>query len=336
MFGAIAGCGNNKNINLAQPEAVPKKQPKFVAIASGGEIAHSEDGINWKVGASLSSKFRWTDITYGKGKFIAVTARDSAGEENYNLKSAYATSVDGIEWEITTLPDGTGWGRICYGNGKFVAIELWAGKAVSSTDGVNWKKAAISIPAGWLLSGYGNGKFMALSAPNLYVGVMPLYSTDGIEWKEGEMIPIQNWYSACSGKGKFIVVGCCGGDGGSGGEVAYSADGIKWYFTKMPSKELYDTSYGNGKFVAVANNSRNAAYSADGITWRATKMPVSANWTKICYGNGKFVAVVNGGFDEYSRMKGSDKAVYSTNGIKWNETTMPCKAGWKRVCYAGD
>ena len=34
-------------------------------------------------------------------------------------------------------------------------------------------------------------------------------------------------------------------------------------------------------------------YSADGITWTAATLPGSEGWQSVCYGNGKFVAVAD-------------------------------------------
>ena len=67
---------------------------------------------------------------------------------------------------------------------------------------------------------------------------------------------------------------------------------FEWETHEMPSTaNWYSVTYGNGKFVAVANNSNKTAYSTDGITWTAATLPSSANWGSVTYGNGKFVAV---------------------------------------------
>ena len=64
------------------------------------------------------------------------------------------------------------------------------------------------------------------------------------------------------------------------------------------SKSWKSVCYGNGKFVAVAQNSNYFAYSTDGITWtEGTISSTSRQWSSVCYGNGKFVTVER----EYSR-----------------------------------
>ena len=107
--------------------------------------------------------------------------------------------------------------------------------------------------------------------------------------------------------------------------AAYSTDGINWTAATLPSnKSWYSVCYGNGKFVAVSGGSSStAAYSTDGINWTAATLPSSANWYSVCYGNGKFVAVANS----------SNTAAYSTDGINWMETTLPNSVKWLSVCY---
>ena len=137
----------------------------------------------------------------------------------------------------------------------------------------------------------------------------------------------------------------------------------------MPSASRWRAiTYGNGKFVAIANDNNNsnvAAYSTDGITWTATTLPQSANWTSVTYGDGKFIAVSNGvGYSAYSidgitwiemympedctRFADIDygngkfvaidnttySAVYSTDGINWTKSTLPnLEAGYNKILY---
>ena len=86
--------------------------------------------------------------------------------------------------------------------------------------------------------------------------------------------------------------------------------------------------YGNGKFVAVANNSKVAAYSTDGVTWHeVTISSTVANWTSVCYGNNRFVAVANG----------SSLFAYSSDGINWTTATLSSTSrSWTSVCYGND
>lgn len=91
----------------------------------------------------------------------------------------------------------------------------------------------------------------------------------------------------------------------------------------MPYHSWSDVAYGNGKFVAVAENSSVSAYSTDGFTWTETNMPSEKQWKSVYYGGGKFVAIAFG----------ADVAAYSTDGVTWTETPMPSAEEWQSVIY---
>ena len=93
----------------------------------------------------------------------------------------------------------------------------------------------------------------------------------------------------------------------------------------MPSSEQWcSVTYGNGKFVAVANGSNGAAYSEDGITWTITSMTKYGIWKSVTYGNGKFVTL---------NWNNSHEAFYSEDGINWTAATLPSSAKWYSVTY---
>ena len=78
-------------------------------------------------------------------------------------------------------------------------------------------------------------------------------------------------------------------------------------FTFPVSLSWQSITYGNGKFIAIANEGKLFAYSTDGINWTKGTLPISASWQSIAYGNDKFVAVI------YN----SNIFAYSTDGINW-------------------
>lgn len=94
---------------------------------------------------------------------------------------------------------------------------------------------------------------------------------------------------------------------------------------KLPTSSRWlSICYGDGKFVAVGNNSK-AAYSTDGITWHDVSMPSYQKWMKVVYGEGKFVAL------------SFTKIAYSTDGITWSEVAAPSKTSgshsWSDLAY---
>lgn len=248
----------------------------------------------------------WQSVTYGNGKFVAVSENGSMA----------AYSEDGVTWTAITMPSNSQWASVTYGNGKFVTVASGSSsnRAAYSEDGITWTAATLPSSSQWQSVTYGNGKFVAVD----YSSTNAAYSEDGITWTAATMPSSEYWNYVTYGNGKFVAVAW------STTAAAYSADGITWTSSTMPSSEYWSSvTYGNGKFVAVAQGSTTAAYSADGITWTATTMPSSADWKSITYGNGKFVAVA------YN----SNKAAYSTDSITWTASTLPSSASWQSVTY---
>lgn len=102
-------------------------------------------------------------------------------------------------------------------------------------------------------------------------------------------------------------------------------NGISWQGTTLPSAPngyVALTTDGNGKFVAIANNSNTAAYSMNGENWQASTLPISDSWSSVAYGNGTFVAVAYDG-----------KAIYSTDGINWQTSTLPTIGNMSNVVF---
>lgn len=256
----------------------------------------------WK-GNTLPASEDWRRVTYGNGKFVAVT--DGTG------RCAYST--DGISWNETSLPTSRRWFGVTYGDGKFVAVALSTDKGAYSTDGIIWNEFTLPASQGWHSVTYGNGKFVAVAGESS----TGAYSTDGITWSTMTLPTSQSWYGVTYGDGKFIAVAVNSNKG------AYSTDGITWTEMSMPeSAPWFNVVYGNGKFVAITQGLTIAAYSANGTAWSKITLPISAS-EGIAYGDGKFVVVPNN----------SNYGAYSTDGINWTQMSMPTSQSWRYVTY---
>ena len=255
--------------------------------------------------STLPSSANWRSLTYGDGKFVAISYNSDA--------SAYST--DGINWTASTLPSSANWRPLTYGDGKFVAIATGSDKAVYSTDGINWTASTLPSSSFWNSVTYGDGKFVAIAGS---YSNKAAYSTDGINWTESTLPSSSFWNSVTYGDGKFVAVG------NFSSKAAYSTDGINWTESTLPSSKNWSSvTYGDGKFVAVIYNSDKSAYSTDGINWTESTLPSSANWQAVTYGDGKFVAVA---YD-------SDASAYSIDDINWTASTLPSSAKWQAVTY---
>lgn len=270
-----------------------------------GELPTSGWGApdeGWKEN-TLPANTDWKSVTYGDGKYVAVTF--------YSDKGAYST--DGVTWTEMSMPAVDSW-IVTYGNGKYVALASGNTKGAYSTNGITWTEMTLPASRSWNGLTYGNGKFVAVAASS----DKGAYSTDGVTWTEMSMPTSRDWASVTYGDGKFVAVVVDSLYG------AYSADGISWTEMSMPASRIWRrVAYGNGKFVAVGAGSDKGAYSTDGISWTEMSMPTSRSWIGLTYGDDKFVAVA------YN----SDKGAYSTDGITWTETTLPASIGWNDVTY---
>ena len=72
---------------------------------------YSDDGVNWKEFTfPYFSGGMIHDITYGKGRFIAVGEKTKEAGANVAL-----SSTDGVNWETVSLPSTYMWNAVKYG-----------------------------------------------------------------------------------------------------------------------------------------------------------------------------------------------------------------------------
>ncbi|HRY53359.1 MAG TPA: hypothetical protein P5142_01965 [Spirochaetia bacterium] len=113
--------------------------------------------------------------------------------------------------------------------------------------------------------------------------------SDGVDLTEASYLlsPADGHCRAiCYGAGRVVAAG-----GESSGVVLYKALGEDWSSVAVGSARLNAVAYGNGTFVAGANDGA-IYYSSDGgESWNAAASGVSVPIADIAYGEGRFVAV---------------------------------------------
>ena len=62
-----------------------------------------------------------------------------------------------------TMPTSAGWFSVCYGDGKYVAVNYNSNKAAYSTDGINWTQITLPASVRWYSVCYGDGKFVTIA-----------------------------------------------------------------------------------------------------------------------------------------------------------------------------
>ncbi|MCR4555191.1 MAG: hypothetical protein K5766_00050 [Alphaproteobacteria bacterium] len=292
------------------------------------------------------------DGTYNFYLCDSVGKNNTYNWKNYNVtgKGAYSIGNDnyyffmaGIKNNLASIANG-GIG-VLFAGGSFGQWSITGSPAGVSTrawtDGGSLPKVDDYVP-NWssLCSGkgktsvVGGGEFTVLVAVSKKYdkkkGVGAFYRSS---WTLSDLTD-HTWTSVCwgevDGQGRFVTVS-------EDGMAAYSDDGQKWTeITLLAPPNFKSVCFGNGKFVAVSDNSCYAAYSDDGIEWTLVELG-SADWQSVCYGDGIFVAV------------GGKTVIFSSDGIDWQEDTSQVNASfgkksmadamygeWRSVCYVGE
>ena len=183
----------------------------------------------------------------------------------------------------------------------------------------------------WAGSGSG-GVFVATSTTGT-----ASYSNNGETWQSVTSMPNANGYASVTHgllddgsstlkTSVFVAVGS--GNGSASNYAAYSVNGVDWNASILPVSATWTSvTFGEGKFVAIANDSTTVAISLDGLVWDVTGTLNSTGFTEVAYGAGKFVAVKSGD---------TDAVEYSTDGINWLQEDLPANSTWTSVTFGNN
>ena len=187
---------------------------QFVLVASDtSDILTSPDGITWTTrnipddqGGDQSSISQWSFITYGMGKFLAVSINDRAT----------ATSTDGINWTrhdevlFDLIGDGQSDWEIVgaeYGDNRFVIVDA-QGRTTFSFDGITWYLNSNNI-SGVTLNKllYRSGLFIGLGVDSTDSSATEVCVTSeyGITWESKSFNSAKFW-----GAGAYGIVNDAG------------------------------------------------------------------------------------------------------------------------------
>lgn len=172
---------------------------RFLALPHNGTLVltSTNGGVTWSVIARLSLAKYWTALTYGNGKFVGVSGRDS---------SVAIYSENGTSFYYKALPASAYWVDVAYGNGKFVAISGNSSNVGAySLDGSTWVAMTMPAKTYWKSITYGNGKFVAIAGGTNALTISA-YSEDGINWELVELPQNKRWADVAYGNGKFVAV----------------------------------------------------------------------------------------------------------------------------------
>jgi len=260
----------------------------------------------------------WVSVTYGNGKYIAMTST-----------GATANSLNGTAWTTgTALPTGT-YAKLKFVGGFFYAITSNSSSIAYSIDGTSWTPGNTTLGGGHADIAWGNNNYIALQTTSSAVASS---SINGSTWSAVTLPTTASWKSiAYSNIGVWVAIAGSSNiatyslDNGTTWLTTYSTDGgITQTNVQLPtSSNWISVIWGNGRFVAISTGGSAAAYSFDGKLWTASTMPVTASWQQITYGQGTFIVVGNG----------TSTALSSPDGIVWTQRTLSSSGSWASVAF---
>ena len=107
-------------------------------------------------------------------------------------------------------------------------------------------------------------------------------------------------------------------------------DGLVWTEPTIPEANAWTgITYGNGLYVAVANDGTNRIMtSTDARNWTVRSAPGAAvPWYDVAYGDNLFVAVAGA--------NGAEDVMTSSDGVNWTRRSEPVTADFRRIEFGG-
>ena len=111
-----------------------------ISMSTSSAAYSTNNGVSW-TGSSITYA-TWANVTYGNGRFVAMSPESSA------------YSIDGITWTISNNPVGAH--TVAYGQGLFVSTSIYDSTNLqTSEDGILWTTRTIASSANRVIA-FGN------------------------------------------------------------------------------------------------------------------------------------------------------------------------------------
>jgi hypothetical protein len=285
---------------------------KFFVITSSDSASVgyvSPDAINWTE-KTLPEYLEWSDSVLFNNNLSIFTRLDNEIYTTSNFSSftnqntSYSTiydaahgpnmvvatqnlgmiySVDGLNWDTATIPEGYSPYLISYGNGKFIMVPVSASVAlVSNTGNSSYVESVLPNEIDAYGIAFGNNTFIITAIDAIGFGIGfgedPVDNSyyfrsidNGNSWTK-QYFPNSdiNPYYLTFGNNKFLAISQMGSKG------YVSNNGIDWTEISIPINNVFNKPiYQNGLFVIFEYYSNNYATSLDGVTWVLREFPVS-------------------------------------------------------------
>ena len=180
-----------------------------------------------------STSRQWNSITFGQGKFVAVSAGRAATRTNVG-----GYSTDGVNWTASTMPFTEWYIMTKYANNRFIATSYTVnpnGNGISySSDGINWSASTRPSTTVFTLPrsiAFSNNRWIVLASQ-----MEAAYSDDnGVTFTLIPSSKVTNLFTGSvdaftAGKGKFVLMVTGAPEAGytNNNQILISTDGLNW------------------------------------------------------------------------------------------------------------
>jgi hypothetical protein len=127
----------------------------FVAVQNGGtQTSYSTNGSSWTAGGALPASTTWASVAYGNGRFVAMAVTGAiAISVDFGVTWTSAPTATGTTTSI--LASSLTWAKVRYGQGLFFAVAQGTVGA-TSPDGINWTVRTLPSSSNWTSLAFGN------------------------------------------------------------------------------------------------------------------------------------------------------------------------------------
>ncbi len=283
----------------------------FVFIPDIVKAKESSD-TPWNYRSPLPTANTLFRADYIHGKFFAS-----------GMNGTMLSSTDGENWDTYDLGNTDSLRGFAYGNNTYVIVGYASGvlgTIYTSVDGINWNQAATTPDHQLMDIVYGDNKFVAVGQSGKI-----FTSSDGSIWEKKLVSEIENNLNSITyANGIYVAVG-------SNGCIFTSLDGESWTARGSTSYDLWDVTYGDGKFVAVGGKygtyEPSRIYtSLNGEAWTACSLPSDySRLNGVTYDGNQFVAV------GYSSLGTNAYVLKSANGTTWSVVNTGIKGSFNGI-----
>lgn len=282
---------------------------RFVAVGSGGLVAHSLDGVQW----AASRRVEGLDLAQVVWTGSALVASGTAWQPG-NI-TRIARSTDGELWEVldptasalwpsggalawdgqrlnlggvSTSSDGKSWTdhrfnlRAAASAGDILVAAGDGGIVLTSVDGSTWIRGHVATAADLTAVAWTGSEFVAAASERTTVA-----SRDGRQWGHPRATQLDADIVQLTWTGARLVAVL--GDG----TLATSDDGIA-FSRRPPAGGKVTWVATNGHEVVAVGEAGLVLRSSDGLSWTREDANVSGKLTSVVWTGSRFVAVGEG------------------------------------------